>query len=312
MPQYGSVHNNTSRRWTSGTVPYVIDSDVPNQSRITVAIDSIHAHNPGVRFVLRTSQANYVRVRRTTDPHICGQSVIGMGGGAQELLLNDNSGCGVGTMIHEFGHALGFWHEQSRCDRDSYVEILTQNIRPGFEGQFNRHCSDGVDVVSYDEGSIMHYRSNAFGRIENGVELQTIRSLRGLDGLTGQRNGLREMDARTIHWMYPHTGPTITSLTYPSGRPTLTWTTVPNALRYRIRLIQTFRSWGSNGGEGPTDYWSLVGETTATSIQDPDNSYTGRTYCSYQQGLNGWRLDYNYEVAAMYPFVAAARRIARQ
>ena len=29
------------------------------------------------------------------------------------------------------GHALGFFHEQSRPDRDNFVEILLKNVLPG-------------------------------------------------------------------------------------------------------------------------------------------------------------------------------------
>ena len=36
-----------------------------------------------------------------------------------------------GTVIHEFMHAFGFHHEQSRTDRDDNVIINYPNIQPG-------------------------------------------------------------------------------------------------------------------------------------------------------------------------------------
>lgn len=88
-----------------------------------------------------------------------------------------------GTVIHEVLHSLGFWHEQSRPDRDNYVRILSQNIPPrklldflqfdDFEKyffssevlyNFNKFSTSQINSrgSAYDVGSVMHYNGYAF------------------------------------------------------------------------------------------------------------------------------------------------------
>ncbi|XP_069107009.1 zinc metalloproteinase nas-6-like [Argopecten irradians] len=65
---------------------------------------------------------------------------------------------------HELLHSLGLFHEQSRPDRDAYVDIKIENIIPRNRGNFNRFGRSIINSrgVPYDFTSIMHYSNRAF------------------------------------------------------------------------------------------------------------------------------------------------------
>jgi len=183
-------------RWPNCTMPYEIDSALPSQERVTDAIAHWEA-NTAFRFPIRTAAnaGQYPDYVRFTDAGGC-WSLLGRQGGMQEISLG--AGCSTGNAIHEIGHAVGLWHEQSREDRDLFVTINWQNIQTGMAAQFNQHIADGDDLGAYDYGSIMHYPRTAFSK--NGQE--TITPVTA-GAVIGQRAGLSEGDIAAVLAMYP-------------------------------------------------------------------------------------------------------------
>ena len=53
----------------------------------------------------------------------------------------------VGIAIHEMVHAAGFFHEQSRTDRDDHVKVIFENIPPKYHAQFKKHPSNELDTL---------------------------------------------------------------------------------------------------------------------------------------------------------------------
>ncbi len=142
-------------RWPNCRVPFTIDPALPNQARVTDAIAHWEA-NTNYRFIARTAEADFVTFR----PGSGCSSSVGRRGGQQ--FVNLAAGCSTGSTIHEIGHVVGLWHEQSREDRDLFITINWAKIIAGFEHNFDQHISDGDDIGAYDFGSIMHYPRNAF------------------------------------------------------------------------------------------------------------------------------------------------------
>jgi astacin len=178
-------------RWPGGVVPFTIDPELPDTGRVNDAIDHWHSRT-GIRLVARTNEQNFVTFR----PGDGCSSHIGMRGTGQQFITLA-PGCNKGSTIHEIGHAVGLWHEQSREDRDRFIRILFENIEAGQEHNFDQHISDGDDIGRYDFGSIMHYDEFAFSKNDQ----PTIETLHGED--IGQRSGLSDADVQAVNFMYP-------------------------------------------------------------------------------------------------------------
>ena len=70
--------------------------------------------------------------------------------------------CFNSTIQHEFIHALGAYHVQSRSDRDDFVEIKWDNIKEAQKHNFKKQSKALTYGIPYDPLSIMHYEYNSF------------------------------------------------------------------------------------------------------------------------------------------------------
>ncbi|KAL9961865.1 hypothetical protein ACROYT_G030897 [Oculina patagonica] len=152
------------RLWTSRIIPYRIPSYMSHiTTNVQKAISEFHSKTC-VRFVnyIGGYHKNYIEFGNRKG---CSSKVGKYYAQPGRQLLSIGNGCNhVGTIIHELMHALGFFHEQSRIDRDKYVKIYWENILKGFSSQFDKYSWETIDDlgVSYDYQSIMHYDRKAF------------------------------------------------------------------------------------------------------------------------------------------------------
>ncbi|KAI4896032.1 hypothetical protein NFI96_006153 [Prochilodus magdalenae] len=108
------------------------------------------------------------------------------------------TGCVYRAFVqHELNHALGFYHEQTRSDRDRYVRINWENISPTMQYNFNRENTNNLNTP-YDYSSVMHYGKTAFSI--NGLD--TITPIPDASVQIGQRVDLSANDILRINTLY--------------------------------------------------------------------------------------------------------------
>ncbi|KAL9970039.1 hypothetical protein ACROYT_G022350 [Oculina patagonica] len=166
-----------------------------------------------IRFVPRKTEKDYVHI--VSYGKKCWSS-IGRGGGKQRVSLG--KGCErKGIAIHELMHVLGFFHEQSRLDRDKYVTVYWSNVDKDQTYNFQKYSHGEADTLAlpYDYGSIMHYPKYAF----TGNGYPTIVPKDG-NAAIGQRLALSKIDIKKINKFYKCSSYTTSTTTEATTIPT--------------------------------------------------------------------------------------------
>eukprot|EP00112_Aurelia_sp_Birch-Aquarium-sp1_P008961 Seg2002.8 transcript_id=Seg2002.8/GoldUCD/mRNA.D3Y31 product="Astacin-like metalloendopeptidase" protein_id=Seg2002.8/GoldUCD/D3Y31 len=160
------------QKWPNAVIPYNIDCSLENMLDAVAAIKEAMAEwesKTCIRFVKHTNEKDYLTFFR----HERCWGNLGRVGGESKISVGD--ACEFkNVMAHEIGHAIGFFHEHNRKDRDKYVKIEWDNVNEWAKTAFRKLKKSLSFGVPYDYTSIMHYPWNAFSK--NGKN--TLKALR--------------------------------------------------------------------------------------------------------------------------------------
>ncbi|XP_050553228.1 seminal metalloprotease 1 isoform X3 [Spodoptera frugiperda] len=190
-----------TRRWPNHTVVYHIneeDFDEEQLSKINAAMADIANHSC-VIFRPRETDDEHAVIIKGSD--ICSAKVGYAPYHADLQVIELADTCFKhGTIIHELLHTLGFRHMHSTYDRDDYIDVLWDNVQPGYEENFIKDDSDYVTNfgVPYDYNSVLHYTESAFTANGNNTIIPLKENVTNI----GQRDGLSHGDILKVNRMY--------------------------------------------------------------------------------------------------------------
>ena len=192
------------KRWPRGEVRYRFDSKLARneQDKIRRNLRVLGSKLSGcIKFIEETSPTGIFVTNKNKGCY----SQVGYIGREYTLNLQSRGCMSDGTIQHEFLHALGLYHHQSRSDRDQYIKIIEGNIENNRRSQFNKYGRNFINSygLPYDYNSVMHYHDTAFGKKDRGRSRTTIQTLDGsYQDTIGQRGGASDGDIELVKRAY--------------------------------------------------------------------------------------------------------------
>ena len=218
--------------WPNKTVPYdfvTTGTGAVSAANQTLAINAMNAIAARAGVIFRAavgSDDNWIRFQNSA----FNNSAVGLQGGPQ--IINIGSWGNQIIICHEIFHSLGFWHEQSRPDRGTFVTINETNVCGSdvstacTDGTATNQCCMCVNAAGtcipcnfnfrvepgtgtygpYDFDSFMHYGRASFSC--SGADTITVNGPWNAQwqGAIGQRDHFSYYDALTCRALYPFPG----------------------------------------------------------------------------------------------------------
>ncbi|KAM9384054.1 meprin A subunit beta-like isoform 2-T2 [Pholidichthys leucotaenia] len=187
---------NESFRWPT-TVPYYLENSLEINAKgvILKAFDEYRLKTC-IDFKPWNGEKNYISVFKGNG---CFSHVGNYHLGKQPLSIGSRCDS-LATVEHEFLHALGFWHEQSRADRDDYISIMWNQIECKSNNfQLHDDSESSALGVPYDYGSVMHYPKTAFSI---GSKPTIITRMPQFQDVIGQKIGFSMGDLTKLNRLY--------------------------------------------------------------------------------------------------------------
>ena len=196
--------DDSDERWPNGDIPIVIDQSVFAEPQVLEPLyDAMNAlmWQTEIRLVPRTRQRDYVNITMgNMIPGAAARSWPGRRGGAQDLTIGHGFSGPAGTLLHEFLHAAGVYHEQSRPDRNMHVYFDLTGLSEEAKQNFDRR--DGQSIGGYDYSSLMHYGPWAFNVGRQTIFCKIIRYPMPCPANMGQRDAMTQADIAGLDQLY--------------------------------------------------------------------------------------------------------------